>query len=118
MQETSQDPSRYTWSLIKGEDGKTPSTEEIVESVNNSGVDAKTLNGKSPTNFLSSVIPTTYIYRDESDKTQNYIAIYELGNIVIVQFYKFNGNSSDYGNDGAYYFRLFPMMVNMKSQKD
>lgn len=108
VQETSQDPSRYTWSLIKGEDGKTPSTEEIVESVNNSGVDAKTLEGKSPTNFLSSVIPTTYIYRDESDKTQNYIAIYELGNIVIVQFYKFSGNSSDYGNDGGYYFRLFP----------
>ena len=108
VQETSQDPSRYTWSLIKGEDGKTPSTEEIVESVNESGVDAKTLDGKSPTNFLSSVIPTTYIYRDESDKTQNYIAIYELGNIVIVQFYKFSGNSSDYGNDGANYFRLFP----------
>lgn len=108
VQETSQDPSRYTWSLIKGEDGKTPSTEEIVESVNESGVDAKTLDGKSPTNFLSSVIPTTYIYRDESDKTQNYIAIYELGNIVIVQFYNFNGNSSDYGNDGANYFRLFP----------
>lgn len=108
VQETSQDPSRYTWSLIKGEDGKTPSTEEIVESVNNSGVDAKTLDGKSPINFLSSVIPTTYIYRDESDKTQNYIAIYELGNIVIVQFYKFSGNSSDYGNDGEYYFRLFP----------
>lgn len=108
VQETSKDPSRYTWSLIKGEDGKTPSTEEIVESVNNSGVDAKTLDGKSPTNFLSSVIPTTYIYRDESDKTQNYIAIYELGNIVIVQFYKFSGNSSDYGNDGEYYFRLFP----------
>ena len=93
VQETSQDPSRYTWSLIKGEDGKTPSTEEIVESVNESGVDAKTLEGKSPTNFLSSVIPTTYIYRDESDKTQNYIAIYELGNIVIVQFYNFSGNS-------------------------
>lgn len=108
VQETSKDPSRYTWSLIKGEDGKTPSTEEIVESVNNSGVDAKTLDGKSPTNFLSSVIPATYIYRDESDKTQNYIAIYELGNIVIVQFYKFSGNSSDYGNDGEYYFRLFP----------
>ena len=108
VQETSQDPSRYTWSLIKGEDGKTPSTEEIVESVNESGVDAKTLDGKSPINFLSSVIPTTYIYRDESDKTQNYIAIYELGNIVIVQFYKFSGNSSDYGNDGANYFRLFP----------
>lgn len=108
VQETSQDPSRYTWSLIKGEDGKTPSTEEIVESVNNSGVDAKTLDGKSPINFLSSVIPTTYIYRDESDKTQNYIVIYELGNIVIVQFYKFSGNSSDYGNDGEYYFRLFP----------
>ena len=108
VQETSQDPSRYTWSLIKGEDGKTPSTEEIVESVNESGVDAKTLEGKSPINFLSSVIPTTYIYRDESDKTQNYIAIYELGNIVIVQFYKFSGNSSDYGNDGEYYFRLFP----------
>lgn len=108
VQETSKDPSRYTWSLIKGEDGKTPSTEEIVESVNNSGVDAKTLDGKSPTNFLSSVIPTTYIYRDESDKTQNYIAIYELGNIVIVQFYKFSGDSSDYGNDGEYYFRLFP----------
>lgn len=108
VQETSQDPSRYTWSLIKGEDGKTPSTEEIVESVNNSGVDAKTLDGKSPINFLSSVIPTTYIYRDESDKTKNYIAIYELGNIVIVQFYNFNGNSSDYGNDGANYFRLFP----------
>ena len=108
VQETSQDPSRYTWSLIKGEDGKTPSTEEIVESVNESGVDAKTLDGKSPINFLSSVIPTTYIYRDESDKTQNYIVIYELGNIVIVQFYKFSGNSSDYGNDGEYYFRLFP----------
>lgn len=108
VQETSQDPSRYTWSLIKGEDGKTPSTEEIVESVNESGVDAKTLAGKSPINFLSSVTPTTYIYRDESDKTQNYIAIYELGNIVIVQFYKFSGNSSDYGNDGEYYFRLFP----------
>lgn len=108
VQETSKDPSRYTWSLIKGEDGKTPSTEEIVESVNNSGVDAKTLDGKSPTNFLSSAIPATYIYRDESDKTQNYIAIYELGNIVIVQFYKFSGNSSDYGNDGEYYFRLFP----------
>lgn len=108
VQETSKDPSRYTWSLIKGEDGKTPSTEEIVESVNESGVDAKTLEGKSPMNFLSSVIPTTYIYRDESDKTQNYIAIYELGNIVIVQFYKFSGNSSDYGNDGEYYFRLFP----------
>ena len=108
VQETSKDPSRYTWSLIKGEDGKTPSTEEIVESVNESGVDAKTLDGKSPINFLSSVIPTTYIYRDESDKTQNYIAIYELGNIVIVQFYKFSGNSSDYGNDGEYYFRLFP----------
>lgn len=108
VQETSQDPSRYTWSLIKGEDGKTPSTEEIVESVNESGVDAKTLDGKSPINFLSSVIPTTYIYRDESDKTQNYIVIYELGNIVIVQFYNFNGNSSDYGNDGANYFRLFP----------
>lgn len=108
VQETSQDPSRYTWSLIKGEDGKTPSTEEIVESVNESGVDAKTLDGKSPINFLSSVIPATYIYRDESDKTQNYIAIYELGNIVIVQFYKFSGNSSDYGNDGEYYFRLFP----------
>lgn len=108
VQETSKDPSRYAWSLIKGEDGKTPSTEEIVESVNNSGVDAKTLDGKSPTNFLSSVIPATYIYRDESDKTQNYIAIYELGNIVIVQFYKFSGNSSDYGNDGEYYFRLFP----------
>ena len=108
VQETSQDPSRYTWSLIKGKDGKTPSTEEIVESVNNSGVDAKTLEGKSPTNFLPSVIPTTYIYRDESDKTQNYIAIYELGNIAIVQFYKFSGNSSDYGNDGEYYFRLFP----------
>lgn len=108
VQETSQDPSRYTWSLIKGEDGKTPSTEEIVESVNESGVDAKTLEGKSPINFLSSVIPTTYIYRDESDKTQNYIAIYELGNIVMVQFYKFSGNSSDYGNDGEYYFRLFP----------
>lgn len=108
VQETSQDPSRYTWSLIKGEDGKTPSTEEIVESVNESGVDAKTLDGKSPINFLSSVIPTTYIYRDESDKTQNYIVIYELGNIVIVQFYKFSGNSSDYGNDSAYYFRLFP----------
>lgn len=108
VQETSQDPSRYTWSLIKGEDGKTPSTEEIVESVNESGVDAKTLEGKSPINFLSSVIPTTYIYRDESDKTQNYIAIYELGNIVIVQFYKFSGNSSDYGNDDKYYFRLFP----------
>lgn len=108
VQETSQDPSRYTWSLIKGEDGKTPSTEEIVESVNESGVDAKTLKGKSPINFLSSVTPTTYIYRDESDKTQNYIAIYELGNIVIVQFYKFSGNSSDYGNDGEYYFRLFP----------
>lgn len=108
VQETSQDPSRYTWSLIKGEDGKTPSTEEIVESVNKSGVDAKTLEGKSPINFLSSVIPTTYIYRDESDKTQNYIVIYELGNIVIVQFYKFSGNSSDYGNDGKYYFRLFP----------
>lgn len=108
VQETSKDPSRYTWSLIKGEDGKTPSTEEIVESVNNSGVDAKTLDGKSPTNFLSSVIPATYIYRDESDKTQNYIAIYELGNIVIVQFYKFSGDSSDYGNDGEYYFRLFP----------
>lgn len=106
--ETSQDPSRYTWSLIKGEDGKTPSTEEIVESVNESGVDAKTLEGKSPINFLSSVTPTTYIYRDESDKTQNYIAISELGNIVIVQFYKFSGNSSDYGNDGEYYFRLFP----------
>lgn len=108
VQETSKDPSRYTWSLIKGEDGKTPSTEEIVESVNESGVDAKTLDGKSSINFLSSVIPTTYIYRDESDKTQNYIAIYELGNIVIVQFYKFSGNSSDYGNDGEYYFRLFP----------
>lgn len=108
VQETSQDPSRYTWSLIKGEDGKTPSTEEIVESVNESGVDAKTLDGKSPINFLSSVIPTTYIYRDESDKTQNYIVIYELGNIVIVQFYNFSGNSSDYGNDGANYFRLFP----------
>lgn len=108
VQETSKDPSRYTWSLIKGEDGKTPSTEEIVESVNESGVDAKTLEGKSPINFLSSVTPTTYIYRDESDKTQNYIAIYELGNIVIVQFYKFSGNSSDYGNDGEYYFRLFP----------
>lgn len=108
VRETSQDPSRYTWSLIKGEDGKTPSTEEIVESVNESGVDAKTLEGKSPINFLSSVTPTTYIYRDESDKTQNYIAIYELGNIVIVQFYKFSGNSSDYGNDGEYYFRLFP----------
>ena len=108
VQETSQDPSRYTWSLIKGEDGKTPSTEEIVESVNESGVDAKTLDGKSPINFLSSVIPTTYIYRDESDKTQNYIAIYELGNIVIVQFYNFSGNSSDYGNDDANYFRLFP----------
>lgn len=108
VHETSQDPSRYTWSLIKGEDGKTPSTEEIVESVNKSGVDAKTLDGKSPINFLSSVTPTTYIYRDESDKTQNYIAIYELGNIVIVQFYKFSGNSSDYGNDGEYYFRLFP----------
>jgi hypothetical protein len=108
VQETSQDPSRYTWSLIKGEDGKSPSTEEIVESINESGVDAKTLDGKSPINFLSSVIPTTYIYRDESDKTQNYIVIYELGNIVIVQFYNFNGNSSDYGNDDAYYFRLFP----------
>ena len=108
VHETSQDPSRYTWSLIKGEDGKTPSTEEIVESVNESGVDAKTLEGKSPINFLSSVTPITYIYRDESDKTQNYIAIYELGNIVIVQFYKFSGNSSDYGNDGEYYFRLFP----------
>lgn len=108
VQETSQDPSRYTWSLIKGEDGKSPSTEEIVESINESGVDAKTLDGKSPINFLSSVIPTTYIYRDESDKTQNYIVIYELGNIVIVQFYKFSGNSSDYGNDNAYYFRLFP----------
>ena len=108
VQETSQDPSRYTWSLIKGKDGKTPSTEEIVESINESDIDAKTLEGKSPTNFLSSTIPTTYIYRDESDKTQNYIAIYELGNIVIVQFYKFSGNSSDYGNDGAYYFRLFP----------
>lgn len=108
VQKTSQDPSRYTWSLIKGKDGKTPSTEKIVESVNESGVDAKTLEGKSPLNFLSSVIPTTYIYRDESDKTQNYIAIYELGNIVIVQFYKFSGNSSDYGPDGEYYFRLFP----------
>lgn len=108
VQETSKDPSRYTWSLIKGKDGKTPSTEEIVESVNESGVDAKTLEGKSPINFLSSVIPATYIYRDESDKTQNYIVIYELGNIVIVQFYKFSGNSSDYGNDGEYYFRLFP----------
>jgi hypothetical protein len=108
VQETSQDPSRYTWSLIKGEDGKSPSTEEIVESINESGVDAKTLDGKSPINFLSSVIPTTYIYRDESDKTQNYIVIYELGNIVIVQFYKFSGNSSDYGNDDAHYFRLFP----------
>ena len=108
VHETSKDPSRYTWSLIKGEDGKTPSTEEIVESVNNSGVDAKTLEGKSPINFLSSVSPITYIYRDESDKTQNYIAIYELGNIVIVQFYKFSGDSSDYGNDGEYYFRLFP----------
>lgn len=108
VQETSQDPSRYTWSLIKGEDGKSPSTEEIVESLNESGVDAKTLDGKSPLNFLSSEIPATYIYRDESDKTQNYIVIYELGNIVIVQFYKFSGNSSDYGNDGAYYFRLFP----------
>jgi hypothetical protein len=108
VQKTSQDPSRYTWSLIKGEDGKSPSTEEIVESINESGVDAKTLDGKSPINFLSSVIPTTYIYRDESDKTQNYIVIYELGNIVIVQFYRFSGNSSDYGTDGAYYFRLFP----------
>lgn len=108
VQETSQDPSRYNWSLIKGEDGKSPSTEEIVESINESDIDAKTLDGKSPINFLSSVIPTTYIYRDESDKTQNYIVIYELGNIVIVQFYKFSGNSSDYGNDGAYYFRLFP----------
>lgn len=108
VHETSKDPSRYTWSLIKGKDGKTPSTKEIVESVNESGVDAKTLEGKSPMNFLSSVAPTTYIYRDESDKTQNYIAIYELGNIVVVQFYKFSGNSSDYGNDGEYYFRLFP----------
>lgn len=108
VHETSQDPSRYTWSLIKGEDGKTPSTEKIVESVNESGVDAKTLDGKSPTNFLSSVIPTTYIYRKESDKTQNYIAIYELGSIVIVHFYKFSGKSSDYGNHDKYYFRLFP----------
>lgn len=108
VQETSQDPSRYTWSLIKGEDGKTPSTEEIVESVNESGVDAKTLDGKNPTNFIASIIPSTTIYRDESDKTRNRLTIYEMGNLVIVTLHNFHGNSSDYGDDGSYYFRLFP----------
>ena len=108
VQETSQDPSRYTWSLIKGEDGKSPSTEEIVESVNESGVDAKTLDGKNPTNFIASIIPSTTIYRDESDKTRNRLTIYEMGNLVIVTLHNFHGNSSDYGDDGGYYFRLFP----------
>lgn len=106
--ETSQDPSRYDWSLIKGEDGKSPSTEEIVESVNESGVDAKTLDGKNPTNFIASIIPSTTIYRDESDKTRNRLTIYEMGSLVIVTLHNFRGNSSDYGDDGDYYFRLFP----------
>lgn len=108
VQETSQDPSRYDWSLIKGEDGKSPSTEEIVESVNESGVDAKTLDGKNPTNFIASIIPSTTIYRDESDKTRNRLTIYEMGSLVIVTLHNFSGNSSDYGDDGDFYFRLFP----------
>ena len=108
VRETSQDPSRYTWSLIKGEDGKTPSTDELLDSVNESGIDAKTLDGKNPTSFISSMLPTTVIYRDETDATRNFVTIYELGNLVIVEVYRFSGDSSDYGDDGDYYFRLFP----------
>lgn len=98
----------YEWVLIKGENGVTPTTEDIQNVINDSKLDAVTLDGNSADSFIPAQIPVYTIYRDDSDPSQNYIEIYELGQLIICQLNKFNGTSSTYGQLDGDYFNLMP----------
>lgn len=110
IEDDSTNPDDYTWTLIKGTDGITPSTEKIQEIVAKTDVNATTLNGNTEDNFLSAEIPTTTIYRNDRNTTKNYVKLYRLGDIVICQVFNFNDDNTNYGQDpdNTSYFLLMP----------
>lgn len=110
QQSDPQEAGRYKWALIKGEDGKKPTTAEITEVIEQTNVDASTLEGKNPSSFLPSEIPVKYIYRDDNDKSKNMLRIYPLGNLMIIDVYNFSKGTANYGQDSqnTAYFNLLP----------
>ena len=120
---TSNDPNPpknhklYVWTKIKGEDGQngqTPSTDTIKEIVQNTEINASTLNGNTEDSFIPSVIPTKTIYRDDSETSENYVKFYQIGQIVICQVCKFWGNAdTNYGVDpkNSSYFLLMDKTI-------
>lgn len=110
QQSDPQEAKRYKWALIKGEDGKKPTTAEITEVIEQTNVDASTLEGKNPSSFLPSEIPVKYIYRDDNDKSKNMLRIYPLGNLMIIDVYNFSKGTANYGQDSqnTAYFNLLP----------
>lgn len=111
----SENIEEYTWAKIKGEtgaDGVTPTSEDIQNVINDSKLDAVTLDGNGPDSFIPAQIPVTTIYRDSSsseEKGKNYVEIYQLGQLVICQVQKFSGDSTNnYGEYDSNYFRLMP----------
>lgn len=118
----SKDPTEaraYKWVKIKGEDGadgETPSNDTIKEVVKNTEVNAVTLNGNTEDSFIRANIPVETICRDDSKPDENYVKIYQLGQIVIMQLYRFSGDSSTYGLDSEN-TSYFYLMENINAKR-
>ena len=121
--ESSSDPSKYTWSLIKGEDGQDGvglddlSDEEIANRLDGVNINAGMLDGNPSDNFIKSDLDYVTIYRDDSDTSKNYVTAYKVGNIVIVSIYNFSGDKNvEVDESDEYYFKLLPNSKQLPSK--
>ena len=106
----------FTWTkVLQGIDGATPTPSVIEEVVSKTEVNASTLDGKTADSFIPSQIPTTIVARDDSDTSQNCVKIYEVGQLVICQVWKFNADKGthNYGQDpdSSSYFLLMNKQI-------
>lgn len=121
--ESSNDSSKYTWSLIKGEDGQDGvglddlSDEEISNRLDGVNINAGMLDGNPSDNFIKSDLDYITIYRDDSDTSKNYVTAYKVGNIVIVSIYNFSGDKNvEVDESDEYYFKLLPNSKQLPSK--
>lgn len=121
--QSSNDPSRYIWSIIKGEDGQNGvglddlTDEEIADRLDGVNINAGMLDGNSSDSFLKSNLDYVTIYRDDTDTSKNYLTAYKMGSIVIVHIYNFSGDTNiEVDEDDEYYFKLLPTSKRLPSE--
>ena len=114
-----EEPELYEWTKIKGEngaDGTTPSPDTIKQIVQDTEINATTLNGNTEDSFIPSALPTEIVYRNNSETTKNYVKLYQIGQIIICQVCNFKDDGTNYGQDpdSSSYFLLMDKTIPAK----